>query len=185
MPRPPQHLAVDTSPEFGVSSRSRTQLAHLVAPQRQPRAVVPLHPQLDPKGGAETWGRFERRRRVAEPYSRESIDGGKRAAHDGEGLGWTRASRFSHEPSPGRYRQAQPARSPCVRPVCRTSSHRSAAVMSASSFPGFGSRPMRAYVLLPTTSATRPSASTTAGAATTIDAKTATTNPTHCSRSSL
>ena len=24
MPRPPQHLAVDTSPEFGVSSRSRT-----------------------------------------------------------------------------------------------------------------------------------------------------------------
>ena len=34
MPRPPQHLAVDTSPEFGVSSRSRTVKRWLAARPR-------------------------------------------------------------------------------------------------------------------------------------------------------
>ena len=48
--------------------------------------------------------------------------------------------------------------------------------MSVASFWVFGSRPMWAYVLLPTTSATRPSAKTTAGTANTTSAKAATTS---------
>ena len=55
------------------------ELAHLVAPKGEPRAVVALDPQLDPEGRAEAGRRVERGRRVAEPDSREPVDGGKRA----------------------------------------------------------------------------------------------------------
>ena len=57
------------------------ELAHLVAAQRQPRAVVALDPQLDAEGGAEARGGVERRGRVAEPDSRETVYRGKRAGH--------------------------------------------------------------------------------------------------------
>ena len=57
------------------------ELAHLVPPEGEPRAVVALDPQLDPEGRAEPRGRVERRRRVAEADSREAVDGGKRAGH--------------------------------------------------------------------------------------------------------
>ena len=57
------------------------ELAHLVSPEGEPRAVVALDPQLDPEGRAELRGRVERRRRVAEADSREPVDGGKRAGH--------------------------------------------------------------------------------------------------------
>ena len=46
MPRPPQHLAVDTSPEFGVSSRSRTAL--LLASPRPLRAHRQRRPPAHP-----------------------------------------------------------------------------------------------------------------------------------------
>ena len=45
------------------------ELAHLVPPEGEPRAVVALDPQLDPEGRAELRGRVERRRRVAEADS--------------------------------------------------------------------------------------------------------------------
>ena len=50
------------------------ELAHLVPPEGEPRAVVALDPQLDPEGRAELRGRVERRRRVAEADSREPVD---------------------------------------------------------------------------------------------------------------
>ena len=68
------------------------ELAHLVAPEGQPRAVVALDPQLDAKRRAEVRGRVERRRRVAEPHPRKPVDGGKRTGHDTGGLGCPRAS---------------------------------------------------------------------------------------------
>ena len=47
MPRPPQHLAVDTSPEFGVSSRSRTMSARKTLNARRasraPSAVASIN----------------------------------------------------------------------------------------------------------------------------------------------
>ena len=61
------------------------ELAHLVAPEREPRAVVALDPQLDAEGGAEARSRVERGRRVAEPDSREPVDGGDWVGHDGGG----------------------------------------------------------------------------------------------------
>ena len=59
------------------------ELTHLVAPQRESRAVVALDPQLDAEGGAETRRRVERCRRVAERDSREPVDGGRWVGHDG------------------------------------------------------------------------------------------------------
>ena len=53
MPRPPQHLAVDTSPEFGVSSRSRTQPAtHDAVHRRRSSVLGPPHaPGADDQNG--------------------------------------------------------------------------------------------------------------------------------------
>ena len=59
----------------------KLQLAHLVAPEGEPRAVVALDPEFHPEGGAEIGGVLERCRRVAEPDPREAGDPGQGAGH--------------------------------------------------------------------------------------------------------
>ena len=53
------------------------ELAHLVAAEREPGAVVPLDPEIDAERRAQVRGGIERRRRVAEPDPREAGDAGK------------------------------------------------------------------------------------------------------------
>ena len=52
------------------------ELAHFVAAQHEPRAIVTLDPELDPEGGAEIRRRLERRRCMPEPHSRIRFDTG-------------------------------------------------------------------------------------------------------------
>ena len=61
------------------------ELAHLVAAEGEPGAVVPLDPEIDAERRAEIRGGIDRRRRVAEPDPREAGDAGKGAGHDGGG----------------------------------------------------------------------------------------------------
>ena len=68
------------------------ELAHLVARQRQPRAVVALHPQLNAEGSAKARRQVDGCRRVAEPDPRELVHGGKCVPHNGDGLDRTWAS---------------------------------------------------------------------------------------------
>ena len=61
------------------------ELAHLVAAEGEPGAVVPLDPEIDAERRAEIRSGIDRRRRVAEPDPREAGDAGKGAGHDGGG----------------------------------------------------------------------------------------------------
>ena len=65
------------------------ELAHLVAAEREPGAVVPLDPEIDAERRAQARGGIERRRHVAEPDPREAGDAGKGAGHDGGGPSWS------------------------------------------------------------------------------------------------
>ena len=61
------------------------ELAHLVAAQGEPRAVVALDPELDPERRAQVGRGLQRRRHVAEPDPRKAGDAGKGAGHGGRG----------------------------------------------------------------------------------------------------
>ena len=83
-------MSTVSAPRACALAEVEPELAHLVAARGEPRAVVALDPQLDPKGRTEVRRRIERCRRVTEPDSREPGDGGERAGRDAGGLGRTR-----------------------------------------------------------------------------------------------
>ena len=60
------------------------ELAHLVAAEREPGAVVALDSEIDAEHRAKVRGGIERRRRMAEPCPREAGDAGKGTGHDGK-----------------------------------------------------------------------------------------------------